>query len=208
MIRLALPKGRNLKTALKAFRAAGVAFEGLEASDRRLQASFPDDGFEVLFLKDWDVPLYVRHGIADYGVVGSDVLDELEADLLVPARFTEGRSRLSLIGAGEELPRPGRQIRLASKYPSTARRMVRERPWGAEILKLHGSVELAPMLDLADLALDIVQTGSTIRDNNLVEIEQVYEVAPCLVANRGAYQLHRHELNRLVDRFEDAGLVD
>lgn len=208
MIRLALPKGRNLRTALKAFRAAGVAFEGLESSDRRLQATYPDDGFEVLFLKDWDVPLYVCQGIADCGVVGSDVLGEIAADLLVPARFKEGRSRLSLIGTSHELPKSGQQIRLATKYPVSARNMVRQRPWGAEILKLHGSVELAPLLNLADLALDIVQTGTTIRENNLLELEEVFVVAPCLVVNRGAYQLHRENLNRLVDRFEDAGLVD
>ena len=65
MIRLALPKGRNLRTALEAFRAAGVGLDGLESSDRRLRASFPDDGLKVFFLKDWDVPLYVEHGIAD-----------------------------------------------------------------------------------------------------------------------------------------------
>jgi ATP phosphoribosyltransferase len=208
MIRLALPKGRNLETALAAFRAAGVGLAGLEPGDRRLQVSLPDDGLEVLFLKDWDVPLYVQHGVADCGVVGSDVLEELDGDLLVPARFAEGRSRLSLIGRSGAMPRPGRQIRLATKYPATARRVVRERPWGAEIFRLAGSVELAPLLDLADLALDIVQSGRTIRDNNLTELEVVREVAPCLVVNRGAYQLHRTELNRLLDRFEDVGVVD
>ena len=102
----------------------------------------------------------------------------------------------------------GRQIRLATKYPATARSVVRERPWGAEIFRLAGSVELAPLLDLADLALDIVQSGRTIRDNDLTELEVVREVAPCLVVNRGAYQLHREELNRLLDRFEAMGVVD
>jgi ATP phosphoribosyltransferase len=208
MIRLALPKGRNLETALEAFRAAGVGFDGLEAADRRLQASFAEDGFEVVFLKDWDVPLYVQQGIADWGVVGSDVIEELDGDLLVPARFNRGLSRLSLIGREGALPQPGQQVRLASKYVATARRVVSGRPWGAEILKLHGSVELAPLLDLADLALDIVQTGRTIRDNDLHELETVGRVAPCLVVNRGAYQLHREALNRLLDRFEEVEVVD
>ncbi len=208
MIRLALPKGRNLETALEAFRAAGVGLAGLEKGDRRLQVSLPDDGLEVLFLKDWDVPLYVQNGVADCGVVGSDVLEEVDADLLVPARFKGGRSRLSFIGHPGSMPRPGRQIRLATKYPVTARRVVRERPWGAEIFKLQGSVELAPLLDLADVALDIVQTGRTLAENHLAELEPVREVAPCLVVNRGAYQLHRRELNHLLDRFEDADVVD
>ena len=208
MIRLALPKGRNLVTALAAFRAAGIALEDLEKNSRQLRLEFPDDDLQVLMLKDWDVPLYVQYGIADFGVVGSDVLEEVDGDLLVPARFSDGRSRLSIIGFEDGLPRPGQQIRLASKYPRTARHMLRDKPWGAQVLKLQGSVELAPLLDLAEVALDIVQTGRTLQENGLVELEVVREVAPCLVANRSAYQLHRQEIHRWLDRFENAGVVE
>ncbi len=208
MIRLALPKGRNLRVALDAFRAAGVALDGLELKDRRLRIEFPEDDLEVLLLKDWDLPLYVEYGIADCGVVGSDVLEEAGGDLLIPARFREGRCRLSLIGHEGAMPGPGEQIRLASKYPLTARKLLADRPWGAEVLKLNGSVELGPLLDLAEIALDIVQTGRTLRDNGLVELETVRAVQPCLVANRSAYQLHRAELNRWIDRFEAAEVVE
>ena len=208
MIRLALPKGRNLGTALKAFRAAGVPLEGLEKGDRRLRISLPDEGIEILMLKDWDLPVYVEHGIADCGVVGTDVLTEVGGDLLVPVHFTEGRCRLSLISRGGPLPEPGSQIRLATKYPRTAHRLLTQRPWGAEVFKLSGSIELAPLLDLAELALDIVQTGRTLRDNHLTELEVIHQVAPCLVVNRAAYQEHRTELQRLIERFEAAGVVE
>lgn len=208
MIRLALPKSRNLKAALRAFRAAGLELPGLDGKERRLRIPFPDDGVEVLLLKDWDLPLYVEYGIADCGVVGTDVLEEVDGDLLVPARLLEGRCRLSLIGRRREMPRPGDQIRLASKYPETARRVIADRPWGAEILKLSGSVELAPILDLAELCLDIVQTGGTLRENHLVELEVVREVAPSLVVNRSAYQRHRTVINRWLDRFEEAGMAE
>ncbi len=208
MIRLALPKGRNLQAALTAFRAAGIGLSGLELKDRRLQIRFPEDGLDVLLLKDWDLPLYVEYGIADCGVVGSDVLEEVDGDLLVPVRFTKGLSRLSLIGREGALPRAGEQVRLASKYPLTARKLLADRPWGADVLKLNGSVELAPLLDLAEVALDIVQTGRTLRDNGLVELETVRSVQPCLVVNRSAYQLHRAELNRWIDRFEAAEVVE
>jgi len=208
MIRLALPKGRNLTAALAAFRAAGLRLDGLERGDRRLQIRFPGDGLEVLLLKDWDLPLYVEYGIADCGIIGSDVLEELDGDLLVPARLLEGRSRMSLIGRRPAMPKPGDQVRLASKYPNIARRILATRSWGAEVLKLWGSVELGPLLDLAELALDIVQTGRTLRDNGLVELETVREVAPCLVVNRSAYQRHRAELNRWLDRFEEAGVAE
>ncbi|RMH19308.1 MAG: ATP phosphoribosyltransferase [Acidobacteria bacterium] len=205
MIRLALPKGRNLGPALAAFRAAGLALDGVER-DRRLKVRIGDD-LEALLLKDWDLPLYVEHGIADLGVVGSDVLEEVDGDLLVPVRLTDGRSRMSLIGRQRRLPESGEQVRLATKYPRTARRILDSRSWGAEVLTLSGSIELAPILDLAELALDIVQTGRTLRDNRLEELEVVRQVAPCLVVNRAAYQKHRRRLNAFIDRLEQAGVV-
>jgi ATP phosphoribosyltransferase len=215
MIRLALPKGRNLDAALAAFRAAGIGLDGLDGTGRSLRTRLPEEGIEVLSLKDWDLPLYVTHGIADCGIVGSDVLEEVDGDLLVPVRLLQGRSRLSFIGrdtgrdTGREaaLPAPGTQVRLATKYPNTARRVVAERPWGAEIVKLSGSIELAPILRLAELALDIVQTGRTLAENHLVEIETVAEVSACLVVNRASYQRHRALLNDWIGRLEAAGVV-
>jgi len=207
MIRLALGKGRNLGPTLAAFRAAGVDLSEVGPEARRLWIRSPEAGFEVLLLKDWDLPLYVEYGIADLGVVGSDVLAEVGSDLLVPVRWNDGRSRLSIIGHEGSYPEPGAQVRLATKYPRTARRVVGERPWGAEIVELQGSIELAPLLDLAELALDIVQTGTTLRENRLLELETVAEVAPCLVINRASYQGHRSRLNELIDRLEAAEVV-
>lgn len=208
MIRIALPKGRNLGPTLEAFRAAGIAFDGLDLSGRQLRFHLPEEGFEILLLKDWDLPLYVEYGIVDCGVVGTDVLEEAGFDLLAPVRFREGRCRLSLIGFPGTFPQPGEQIRLASKYQNLARRLVASRPWGAEVLKLSGSIELAPVLDLAELALDIVQTGRTLTENGLAELEVVAEVAPCLVMNRASYQRCREPLNRLINSLEEAEVVE
>jgi ATP phosphoribosyltransferase len=206
VIRLALPKGRNLEPAVAALRRAGLDLDGFGAADRRLWVAVPG-GFEVLLLKDWDLPLYVEYGVADLGVVGSDVLDEAGGDLLVPVRLTDGGCRMSLIGRRPELPGPGEQVRLATKYPRTARRLVARRTWGAEIVALSGSIELAPLLDLADLALDIVQTGRTLADNGLLELETVAQVAPSLVINRASFQRHRSTLNDLIGRLEAAGVA-
>lgn len=208
MIRLALPKGRNLGPTLAAFRAAGYGLDALAEGDRRLRVELPEDGFEVLLLKDWDLPLYVEYGIADLGVVGSDVIEELGCDLLLPARLREGRCRMSLIGKEGAAPQPGSQVRLASKYTRTAHRVVAEKSWGAEILPLSGSVELAPLLDLAEVAIDVVQTGRTLRDNGLVELEVLREIAPCLVVNRAAFHQRRAEINLLIDRLQAAGVAE
>ena len=207
MIRLALPKGRNLAPAVAALRAAGLGLAGFDAAGRSLRTALPADGIEVLSLKDWDLPLYVEHGVADCGIVGSDVLEELDGDLLVPARLRAGRSHFALIGRAPQPPAAGGQVRLATKYPRTARRALAGRPWGAEIVHLSGSVELAPVLHLAELALDIVQTGRTLAENGLVEIEALAEVAPCLVVNRASFQRHRARINGWLDRLEAAGAV-
>ena len=98
-------------------------------------------------------------------------------------------------------------MRLATKYPQTARRLLAGRSWAAEVLELSGSVELAPVLELAELALDIVQTGRTLAENHLVEIETVAEVAPCLVVNRASFQRHRARLNSWIARLEAAELA-
>jgi ATP phosphoribosyltransferase len=193
--------------ALAAFRAAGL-LGGWDGGGRALINRLPEDGVEVLSLKDWDLPLYVEHGVADCGIVGSDVLSEVDGDLLVPVRLKEGRSRLSFIGRDASLPPPGGQVRLATKYPQTARRIVAGRAWGAEIFKLSGSIELAPLLSLAEIALDIVQTGRTLAENGLVEIETVAEVAACLVVNRASYQRHRARLNDWIGRLEAAEVVE
>jgi ATP phosphoribosyltransferase len=204
MIRLALPKGRNLVPALSALRACGLSLADLDLSGRRLRQQLATDGVEVLLLKDWDLPRYVEHGVADVGVVGSDVVEELAGDLLMPVRLREGGARLSLIGLPGALPAPGRKVRLATKYPATARRLLAELPFSAEVLPLAGSVELAPLLALADLALDIVQTGATLREHGLVELQVLRRVEPCVVVSRAALQQHRPTLNRWIASLETA----
>lgn len=206
-LRLALPKGRIFDAALAALRAAGYRLAGLEEPGRRLHWEFPDEGLEAFILKDWDLPLYVEQGIADAGIVGSDVIDEVDGDLLTPLALFDGRCRLSLIGRPGTLPRPGAQVRLASKYTQTARAYVATAPWSAEVVRLSGSVELAPVLGLAELALDVVQTGRTLLEHGLVELAVVREVAPRLVVNRGAFLRHRRALGELCERLERAGVA-
>lgn len=203
MMRLALPKGRNLTTALDALRSTGMKLDGIDADARQLCRRLEEDDIEVLMLKDWDVPVYVQHGVADIGIVGTDVLQENDGDLLVPVLLREGGSRLSLIGPSPSLPAAGSQVRLATKYPNIARQVVSSRPWGAEIFKLQGSVELGPLLDLCEIALDIVQTGTTLRENGLVEVEVISQVNPCLIVNRSSFQRYRGRINDLVRRLEE-----
>ena len=206
-LRVALPKGRNFASAVAALRGAGVDLPGIDVDSRRLVLDYPADGVEILLLKDWDLPRYVEQGVADCGVVGSDVLEEVDGDLLVPVRLRAGGSRLSLIGRPGALPAPGQQVRLATKFLTIARNYLATTPWSAEVVELRGSLELAPLLDLAEVALDIVQTGRTLREHGLVELQRVRDVTPCLVVNRAAYQRRRARLNDLFTRLEQAGVA-
>jgi len=207
VIRLALPKGRIFGATLAALRAAGYRLAELDDPGRRLACEFPEDGLETLLLKDWDLPLYVAQGIADCGVVGLDVLEEVDGDLLAPLALREGRCRMSLVGRPGSLPEAGQQVRLATKYPATARRLLATLPWSAELVRLSGSVELAPFLGLAELALALVQTGRTLAEHGLVELAVIREIAPQLVVHRAAYLRRRREIQDLVARLEAAGVA-
>ncbi len=226
MIRLALPKSRNQDSAMAALKAAGVdvdsfstkrlrqtlRVEGLvpaesgdgHATDERASGT---ESIEILSLKDWDLPLYVEYGIADCGFVGTDVLEERGVDLLTPLRLRDGRCRMSLISNSKEPPAEGAQIRVCSKYPEWSKRLLAQKNWGAEVFRLWGSVELGPLLELAELAVDIVQTGGTIREHGLCELEVLSEIAPTFVVSRAAFQRHRPALNAFMERIEQAGLV-
>ncbi len=208
MITFGLPKGRNLGPARDALAAAGLGLSGLDPS--RLRQRCADDGVlgvdvEVLLLKDWDLPLYVEHGIVDCAIVGSDVLEETQPDVFQPLRLRDGRSRLSLIAETPQLPRRRGQLRAATRYPAWAARLLAARNLHVELLHLTSSIELGPLLDLTDVAVDIVQTGATLRTHDLHEIEALAQVAPTFVVNRASFHAHRRRLSRLLRGLEEAG---
>ena len=160
---------------------------------------------EVLLLKDWDLPLYVEHGIVDCAIVGSDVLEETQPDVFRPLRLRDGRSRLSLIAETRDLPRRSGQLRAATRYPAWAARLLAARNLHVEVLHLTSSIELGPLLDLTDVAVDIVQTGTTLRTHDLHEVEVLAQVAPTFVVNRASFHAHRRRLGRLLLGLEEAG---
>ena len=208
MITFGLPKGRNLGPARDALAAAGMGLTDLDAS--LLRQRFGGVGVlgvevEVLLLKDWDLPLYVEHGIVDCAIIGSDVLEETQPDVFQPLRLRDGRSRLSLIAQTPELPRRSGQLRAATRYPAWAARLLAARNLHVEVLSLTSSIELGPLLDLTDMAVDIVQTGATLRTHDLHEVEVLAQVAPTFVVNRASFHAHRRRLSRLLGALEEAG---
>ena len=199
-IHLALPKGRLSGEVVELFAEAGYDLSALDQDTRKL---WIDCGsFRVLTLRGSDVATYVSHGIADVGVVGSDVLGESRPDLYEPLDLGVGRCRL-VVAEARAHPvdlRSQMHLRVATKYPEMARRHYQQRGLPVEIVKLAGAIELGPVLGLAEQIVDLVQSGETLRQNGLVEVETIAEVSARLVINRASFRLRGRELDELVDR--------
>lgn len=197
---VALPKGRMQDEVLDIFSEAG--FPGESDGGRRL--IFPDATGRLRFLlaKPSDVPTYVEYGAAALGIVGLDTVREGGHDLYEPLSLGIGRCRLALAGPASWRGRDLRlepYLRVASKYPRLAQDYFQQRDLSVEIIYLSGSIELAPVVGLADLLVDLVQSGRTLRENGLVELETIMESEAVLVVNRAAQQLRSQDIRSVVD---------
>ena len=199
MIRIALAKGRLFEPTLARFERAGIAL----AADpgRRLLLPTTDPSVEFIAVKPADVPVYVESGAADLGVTGTDVLRESDADVLEPLELGYGLCRLVVAtpeGASYPTLAGGRTARVATKYPRLAWRHFAALGRAVEIIQVGGSVEVAPLLGLSHWIVDLVDTGHTLRANNLAERETILECSAVLVANRASQKLKLEDHLRLM----------
>jgi ATP phosphoribosyltransferase len=199
---LALPKGRLFAPALDLLRRVG--WSGLPADQsRRLIFTDPARGLRVLILKPVDVPTYVEYGAADLGIVGKDILLEQEPDVYEPLDLRFGSCRL-VVAEPKALwekddPAKWSWVRVATKYPNLTRRYFAERGIQAEVVRLDGSIELAPAAGLAERIVDLVQSGETLRANGLVEVAEIMVSTARLIVNRAAQKTAYQAVSRLTD---------
>lgn len=192
---IAVPKGRILKALAPLFSRAGLDVGPLLAEDRRLVREDATGRIRYVFLKPDDVPTYVEYGAADLGVAGRDTLLEKRADLYTPLDLGIGRCKLAVAGPrGKTAPDVPR---VATKYPRITAEFFAKKGIQAEVIAVSGSVELGPLVGLSDLIVDVVETGKTLEENNLVVMETVAEVSTMLIANRAAYKLRAAEIRPL-----------
>ncbi|ACS34109.1 ATP phosphoribosyltransferase [Thermococcus gammatolerans] len=194
-MRFVLPKGRLLRGSLEILRRAGYEID--EPGERRLIQRF--NGNEVLLARAFDVPVYVEHGV-DVGITGSDVVEERGSDVFVPLDLPFGKCRLSLAMPRESVTPPEDMdgYRIATKYERITRNYFSSLGVEVEVIKLSGSVELAPKVGIADAIVDIVETGTTLRANGLVEVDKVMDVSAQLLVNRISQKTKFDEINSLV----------
>lgn len=203
---IAVPSGRMSEETIDYLKSAGFAEFQLPES-RELSFYDRTGKFRVLLVRNQDVPVCVLHGGAQAGVTGIDVLKENQYDLTVPGVFTFGKCRLSLAckeeDASDLLSRS--HLKVATKYPHLTQDWFFRTGRSCEIVKLHGSVEVAPILGLADCIVDLVSTGSTLRANGLVEIESILESSAALVVNRASYATHTDTVRSLIQAIRKNG---
>src|SRR5256886_558498 len=200
---IAIAKGRLQGESVELFARVGLRLN--EAEDSRRLAMHDESGkAHFIFIKPADVPVYVEHGIADCGIVGRDVLLESEADLLQPLTLEIGRCRIVVAAPNRNLTDGFGMLRVATKYPRIAARHFGEHGQPVEIIELSGSVELAPVLDLADCIVDLVETGTTLRENGLQIVEVIAESSARFVVNRASYQLKAKFVSNLLDALRKA----
>jgi ATP phosphoribosyltransferase len=209
MITLALSKGRIFDESLPLLRAAGIEVVEDPEKSRKLILATNRPGVQVVLVRATDVPTYVQYGGADLGVAGLDsLLEHSDAGLYRPLDLKIARCRMSVAVRDDfdyaAAVRQGSRIRVATKYTTTARQHFADKGVHVDLIKLYGSMELAPLTGLADAIVDLVSTGSTLRANHLVEVEKIMDISSRLVVNQAALKLKREPIRTLIDAFEKA----
>lgn len=197
-INIALPKGRLGEKVYKLFEDIGYGCPELLDGSRKLIFENPQNKVRYFWAKPSDVAIYVERGAADIGVVGKDILLEYAPDVYELCDLGFGKCRMAVAGKrGMRIP-TDRTIRVSTKFSNIAWNYYSGQSRDIEIIKLNGSIEIAPLLDLSDVIVDIVETGATLRENGLEEFETICDISARLIANKAAYKFKSENINKLL----------
>ncbi|TVP82926.1 MAG: ATP phosphoribosyltransferase [Alkalicoccus sp.] len=203
LVTVAMPKGRIFEEAVDLLRKAGYDLPPEFEDSRKLIIDVPQSGMRFILAKPMDVPTYVEHGVADAGVAGKDVMIEEERDVyeVLDLKISSCYMAVAALPSYD----PGRDVapKIASKYPKLTSDYFREQGEQVEIIKLNGSIELAPIVGLADRIVDIVSTGQTLRENGLVELETMMPITSRFIVNPVSYRTKAAQIDEMVDRLAE-----
>ncbi len=199
MVKIALAKGRLEEEIFTFLKECGYVFK--EANGRSLVLKDSDEKLQMFIVKPLDVPTYVFNGIADVGVCGTDCIVESQLRLIQPMKLPLGKSKMVLAGFQDFEPKNGGLV-VATKFPVSAKMYFDAKKIDVKIIKLHGSVELAPIVGLSDLIVDIVQTGRTLRENGLSILDEIYPISAVVTLNEVSYRTKRCEILTFLERLE------
>jgi ATP phosphoribosyltransferase len=201
---IALPKGRLEQRSVELLRACGY---DIQVPDRKLVAEDESGRVRVMLVKNADLPTYVNHGITGLGICGTDVIYESGYEFFQLLELPFGHTQMCLASMADHDPETDTgRLRVASKYTRFARDCFQERGIPCEVIRLAGSVELAPVLGLAPYIVDLVETGNTLRANNLHVVEKLSDVSVVLIANPAYYKFHYKSIDAFVDTLREGSL--
>lgn len=204
MLTIALSKGRIFKETLPLLKAAGIVPLDDPETSRKLILDTNQDDVRLIIVRASDVPAYVEYGGADIGVAGKDVLlEHPHAELYEPVDLQIAKCKLMTAGKAEEVAKKGR-LKVATKFVESTRRFYAKQGQQVDIIKLYGSMELAPLVGLADRIVDVVDTGNTLRANGLVPMEHIADISSRLVINKAAMKMKHDRIQQLIDRVRKA----
>lgn len=203
MLNIALPKGRLGDKVYSLFAKMGYDCSEFLSDTRKLVIESEENGVRYLLIKPSDVGIYVERGAADIGVVGKDVLLETNPDVYELLDLNLGKCKLAVAAKNGFVEDTDRTLRVATKYVNVTKNYYKGLNREIEIIKLNGSIELAPILGLSDVILDIVETGTTLRENDLSVYETVAPSSARLIANKSNYQFKSEEIDRIVARMKE-----
>ncbi len=202
IVNVALPKGRLGEKVYEMFKAAGYPCEALEDPGRRLTFENPDAGIRYFWVKPSDVAIYVEKGAADIGVAGKDILLEYVPDVYELLDVGLGKCRMCVAAPDDFKDDYRKTLRVATKFPHVAKEHYSGVGRDIEIIKLNGSIELAPILGLSDVIVDIVETGATLKQNGLKVFDALFDISARLIANKSGYRFKREKIDLIRKKLE------
>ena len=203
MLNIALPKGRLGEKVYALLKSAGYECPAIEDPGRKLIFENPEKGVRYFWVKPSDVAIYVERGAADLGIAGKDILLEYRPEVYELLDLGLGKCRMAVAGPRGFRERPGRALRIATKFPHIAAKYYAGKGRDIDIIKLNGSIEIAPILGLSDVIVDIVETGKTLKENDLEVMETIVPISARLIANQAAYQFQYDTIRNLVRSLEE-----
>lgn len=203
MLNIALPKGRLADRICIALTEKGYNVSPVEKGDRRLVFHDDDNGICYFLVKPSDVAIYVERGVADVGVAGKDILLEYEPDVYELLDLKTGYCRMAVAAKNGFCDDTERPLRVATKFVNVTRRYYAKLNRDIEIIKLNGSIELAPILGMSDVIVDLVETGATLKENDMSVLEEIVPISARLIANKSSYKFKRAVIDELVGRLKE-----
>jgi len=202
MLNIALPKGRLGEKVYAMFEKAGFECPSIRENNRKLIFENPERGVRYFWVKPSDVAIYVERGAADIGVAGKDILLEYAPDVYELLDLNTGKCRMAVAAKADFRDDPERTLKVATKFSNIARTYYASQGRDIDIIHLNGSIEIAPILGLSDVIVDIVETGTTLKENNLVVMETIVPISARLIANKASYQFQTEAIETLMREME------